>query len=44
MDGVVMAQDAIASGQARERLAELIRISSLMAEENTAANKDTKST
>ena len=33
-DGVVMAQDAIASGQAKERLAELARISSLMAAES----------
>jgi len=31
-DGVTMAQDAIAAGLARERLAELARISSLMAE------------
>ena len=31
-DGITMAQDAIASGLARERLAELARISSLMAE------------
>lgn len=31
-DGVVMAQDAIASGLARERLAELARVSSLMSE------------
>jgi anthranilate phosphoribosyltransferase len=31
-DGVDMARDAIASGLARERLAELARISSLMAE------------
>ncbi|MEC7414205.1 MAG: anthranilate phosphoribosyltransferase [Pseudomonadota bacterium] len=36
IDGVVMAQDAISSGQARERLAELARISSLMADQNTA--------
>lgn len=36
IDGVVMAQDAIASGQARERLAELARISSLMADQNNA--------
>jgi anthranilate phosphoribosyltransferase len=31
-NGVVMAQDAISSGQAKERLAELVRITSLMAE------------
>lgn len=31
-DGIVMAQDAIASGLARERLAELARVSSLMNE------------
>ena len=31
-NGTVMAQDAISSGQAKERLAELARITSLMAE------------
>ena len=31
-NGVVMAQDAISSGMAKERLAELVRISSLMAD------------
>ncbi len=37
-NGVVMAQDAISSGLAKERLAELVRITSLMAD---AANSDT---
>jgi anthranilate phosphoribosyltransferase len=32
-DGVAMAQDVISSGQAAERLAELVRVSSLMTEE-----------
>ena len=32
-NGVIMAQDAIAAGLAKERLDELIRISSLMGEE-----------
>ncbi len=31
-DGVAMAQDVIATGQARERLAELVRLSNLMAQ------------
>ena len=31
-NGVVMAQDAISSGQAKERLAELVRVTSLMSE------------
>ena len=31
-DGVAMAQDVIASGQARERLAELVRLTNLMAQ------------
>ena len=31
-DGVAMAQDVIASGQARERLAELVRLTNLMVE------------
>ena len=34
-NGVAMAQDAISSGMAKERLAELVRISSLMAESAT---------
>jgi len=38
-NGVAMAQDAISSGMAKERLAELVRITSLMSE---AANTDTK--
>lgn len=38
-NGVVMAQDAISSGMAKERLAELVRISSLMAE---SATEDTQ--
>ena len=32
LNGVEMAQDAISSGQAKERLAELVRITSLMSE------------
>ena len=32
LNGVAMAQDAISSGQAKERLAELVRITSLMSE------------
>jgi anthranilate phosphoribosyltransferase len=38
-NGVVMAQDAISSGLAKECLAELVRISSLMAE---SATEDTQ--
>ena len=34
-DGVAMAQDAISSGLAKERLAELVRITSLMAESSS---------